>query len=142
VLSVLGIKPTIGKVTAQQEAPLGSGAAYDPYLRGRDTMRGFRDAKDIQTCDRLLRRSLKRDPQFALAYSGLAGACLEMDGQKSENFWVEKALHAAEQAIALSPRLPDARLALGSVYAAEGDAGKAVAEFGRAIELQPKSDEG
>jgi eukaryotic-like serine/threonine-protein kinase len=142
VLSALGIKLTGAETAVQQQAPTGNGDAYDLYLHGHDTMRGFKDAADVQAAIDLYEAALKRNPQFALAYAGLADACLEMYGQKSETFWVEKALHAAQEAIALNPRLPDARLALGSVYAATGDAGKAVAELKRAIELQPKSEEG
>ncbi|HXJ91670.1 MAG TPA: tetratricopeptide repeat protein [Terriglobia bacterium] len=142
VLSALGTKATSAQVAGQQPSPNGSGDAYDLYLRGRDTMRGFKDAKDIQAAIDLYEEALRRNPQFASAYSGLADACLEMYGQKSETFWVEKALHSAQQAIALNPRLPDARLALGSVYAATGDVEQAVAELKRAIELQPKSEEG
>ena len=142
VLSALEINPIGAEVAGQQPAPNGSGDAYDLYLHGRDTMRGFKDAADVQAGIDFYEGALKRNSQFALAYSGLADACLEMYGQKNESFWVEKALHAAQQAIALNPRLPDAHLALGSVYAATGDPGKAVTEFRRAIELQPKSDEG
>ena len=123
-------------------APTENADAYDFYLHGRDAIHGFKDSNDILQAIGFFDKALKQDPGFALAYAGLADASLEMYAQRSESFWAEKALHAAQEAVRLNPRLPEAHFALGSVYSATGHPVDAVAELRRALDLQPKSDDG
>ena len=119
-----------------------SSDSYDLYLYGRDAIRSYKGSADIARAIGYYDQALKRDPQFALAYAGLADASLDMYEEHKESFWAAKALHAASEAVRLSPRLAEAHLALGSGYLSTGRTKEAVTEFKQALQLQPKSDEG
>jgi serine/threonine protein kinase/tetratricopeptide (TPR) repeat protein/TolB-like protein len=116
--------------------------AYDLYLRGREIMRNQHGPKEIENALRLYDDALTKDARFALAYTGIADASLEMYDQKKEFFWSNKALAAAKQAQEINGSLPEAHLALGSTYLATGKFAEAVQEMKRAVELSPNSDEG
>ncbi len=116
--------------------------AYDLYLRGKDAMRRRQDLKNVAAAIRFHEEALKKDPGFALAYAGVADACLEMYRQRKDTLWAEKALMAAQQALRLNSDLPEVHFTLGSVYEVIGKAEEAIAEENRALELAPNSDEG
>jgi tetratricopeptide (TPR) repeat protein/TolB-like protein/predicted Ser/Thr protein kinase len=116
--------------------------AYDSYLRGRDVMRGQLNAKNIQSAIDYFNAALRKDPKFALAYTGLADASLRMYDENRDSFWTDKALNAAKQAQALNDKLPEVHFSLGSVYAETGQTAQAISELKRAQELAPNSDEG
>jgi tetratricopeptide (TPR) repeat protein len=115
--------------------------AYDSYLRGRNAMRGGMNTKNFQSAIDYFNTALRKDPKFALAYTGLADVSLRMYYENKDSFWTEKALHAAKQAQALDDKLPEAHLVLGSVYAETGQTAQGIAELRRAQELAPNSDD-
>ena len=115
--------------------------AYDLYLRGKNAMRGQFDPKNFQTAIDYFNQSLKKDPSFALAYTGIANASLRMYTVKREPVWSEKALVAARRAAELNEKLPEAHMALGTVYLNMGQNKQAIAELKRGLELAPNSDE-
>jgi eukaryotic-like serine/threonine-protein kinase len=115
--------------------------AYDLYLRGKNAMRGQFDPKTFQTAIDYFNQSLKKDPNFALAYTGLANASLRMYSVKKDASWSEKALVAARRAADLNDKLPEAHMTLGTVYSATGQNNQAIAELKRGLELAPNSDE-
>ncbi len=89
----------------------------------------------------LFEQAIEKDPNFALAYTGLADSSLRMYGENKESMWAQKATLAAQQAEHLSNNLPEVHLSLGSVYSATGKNTQAVSELTRALELAPNSDE-
>ena len=115
--------------------------AYDLYLKGRNTMRRQHGPKDIQTAIDFYDSALKKDPSFALAYTGLADASLNMYSQNKDSFWAQKALASAQQAQRLNDELPEVHFSLGTVYSETGKAGEAILELDRALQLAPNSDE-
>jgi tetratricopeptide (TPR) repeat protein/predicted Ser/Thr protein kinase len=115
--------------------------AYDLYLRGKNSMRGQFDPKNFQTAINYFNQSLRKDPNFALAYTGLANASLRMYSEKKDASWAEKALTAARRAAELNDKLPEAHMTLGTVYSATGQNNQAIAELKRGQELAPNSDE-
>lgn len=115
--------------------------AYDLYLRGKNAMRGQFDPKNFQAAIDYFNQSLKKDPNFALAYTGLANASLRMYSVKKDATWSEKALVAARRAAELNDKLPEAHMTLGTVYSATGQSNQAIAELKRGQELAPNSDE-
>ncbi|HKE06586.1 MAG TPA: tetratricopeptide repeat protein [Candidatus Acidoferrum sp.] len=121
--------------------PTDNADAYDLYLRGRNAMRGQFDPKNFQTAIDYFNQSLKKDPNFALAYTGLADASLRMYSAKREASWSEKALTAARRAAELNDKLPEAHMTLGTVYRATGQNSQAIAELKRGLALAPNSDE-
>ena len=116
-------------------------AAYDLYLRGRTALRNQQDPKNVQAAISLFDEAIKKDPSFALAYTGMADASLFMYREKKDRFWSEKALASARQAERLNDRLPEVHFSLGTVYAAIGQTSQAVSELRRALEIAPNSDE-
>jgi eukaryotic-like serine/threonine-protein kinase len=136
----LKINPTNDELANAEARPTDNVAAYDLYLRGRNSLRGH-DDKSIQSALDYFDQALKADPRFALAYTGVADASLRMYQNKTDSFWTQKALAAAQQAQQLSDKLPEVHATLGSVYRATGKYSEAVAELKRALSLAPNSDE-
>jgi adenylate cyclase len=136
----LSLNPTSGELATADARPTDNIAAYDLYLRGRNSLRGH-DPKSIQAALDYFDQALKADPKFALAYTGIADASLRMNSNKKDPLWTQKALAAAQQAQQLNDSLPEVRAMLGSVYRATGKYSESVAELKRALALAPNSDE-
>jgi tetratricopeptide (TPR) repeat protein/TolB-like protein len=136
----LNVNPTSDELASAEARPTDNVAAYDLYLRGRNSMRGH-DLKSIQSALDYFDEALKADRKFALAYTGVADASLRMNRIKKDGFWTQKALAAAQQAAQLNDKLPEVHATLGSVYRDTGKYSEAVAELSRAVSLAPNSDE-
>jgi len=117
-------------------------AAYQAYLQGRNAMRGKIGAASAQSAIGFYENALKEDPEFALAYAGLADASLRMYKESNDSKWSDKAVSAAERAGQLGPNFPEIHFVLGSVYQATGKSNEAIAEINQALHLAPNSDEG
>jgi len=86
----------------------------------------------------LFRQAIARDPEFALAYAGLAD-CYPQIARWHLPEWKEaagEALEAARKAVALAPDLADAQLALGAALSLTHDPAAASA-YARALTLSP-----
>jgi serine/threonine-protein kinase len=140
LVSGLKVNPTNDEVATAEARPTNNTAAYDFYLRGRNSLRGH-DPKSIQAALDFFDQALKEDPKFALAYTGIAEASLRMNSIKKDSLWTQKALAAAQQAQQLNDKLPEVHATLGSVYRATGKYSEAVAELKRALSLAPNSDD-
>ena len=140
VVTALDVNPTNEENANAAARPTQNVAAYDLYLRGRNSLRGH-DSKNIQAALDYFDQALKQDPKFALAYAGIADASLRMYGSTKEGFWTQKALGAAQQADQLNGNLTEVHSTLGSVYDTTGKYSEAIAELKRAITLAPNSDE-
>jgi tetratricopeptide (TPR) repeat protein len=140
LVSALTLSPTTDELAKSAARPTDNVAAYDFYLRGRNSMRQ-NDVQSVQAALDFFDQALKQDPRFALAYTGVGQASLRMYGIKKDAFWTQKALGAAEQARQLNDNLPEVHFTLGSVYRATGRYSEAVAELKRAQALAPNSDE-
>ncbi len=113
-------------------------AVYDLYLRGRQAW-SLRTPEGFATAIKYFSDATARDPEFALAYAGIADSYILRpvtslaDGSR-EN--VAKAKAAALRAIELDDGLAEAHTALGAVYFfGERDLAAAEKEFRRALEL-------
>ena len=138
----LGLKPSSEELTRSTLPPTDNMGAYELYLKGRSIMRGKRDTKRVKSALDLFEQATKKDSSFALAYAGIADACLDMYGHEKDTSWSQKAQAAALHAQALNDDLPEIHFALGNVYLTTGKTNEAVAELKRALELAPNSDEG
>jgi tetratricopeptide (TPR) repeat protein len=133
-------------LTPQQEIDLSrmrtvNPEAYDLYLKGRFYW-NQRTPAGIRESIAYFQQATAKDPDFALAYAGLADAynLSNIVGVYSSKESLPKAREAAEKAIALDPSLAEAHAALGmekSHY--EFDFPGAEKEFLKAIELNPNS---
>jgi tetratricopeptide (TPR) repeat protein/TolB-like protein len=140
LIAGLKVNPTTDELASAEARPTDNVAAYDLYLRGRNSMRSD-DTKGLQSALDYFDQALKEDPKFALAYTGIADASLRMNSIRKDSLWAEKALAAAQQAEQLNDKLPEVHATLGSVYRATGKYSESIAELNRALSLAPNSDE-
>jgi serine/threonine protein kinase/tetratricopeptide (TPR) repeat protein/TolB-like protein len=141
LVSALAVRP--GTLESSREAahPTGNMEAYDLYLRGRNALRRQRSSKDVQKAIAFFDAALKKDPNFALAYAGVADASLAMYDWNKDVFWTQKALAAAQRAQQLNDETADVHFSLGSIYNATGRVAESIVELDRALQLAPNSDE-
>ena len=142
LVAKLALKPTNEEMARAEAHPTENIEAYDLYLKGRNSLRGQQDLKNVETAISYFEQALKKDPGFALAYAGVSDASLVMYLEKKDNFWSQKSLAAAQQAERINDKLPEVHFALGRVYNASGKSAEAIAELKRALELAPNSDDG
>jgi serine/threonine protein kinase/tetratricopeptide (TPR) repeat protein/TolB-like protein len=140
LVAELKVNPTSDELASAEARPTDNIAAYDLYLRGRNSLRGH-DGRSIQSALDYFDQAVKADPRFALAYTGVADASLRMYKIKKDPFWTQKALVAAQQAQQLNDKLPEVHGTLGSVYRATGKYSESIAELKRALALAPNSDD-
>jgi len=113
--------------------------AYTLYLEGRHFL-NTRTEESLRKAIELFDKALKKDPQYALAYTGVADsyavlALLEFLPPKDA---FPKARTAAEKALEIDNRLAEAHTSLGVVrFQYDWDWEGAEKEFKRAIELNP-----
>ncbi|HEV2177324.1 MAG TPA: tetratricopeptide repeat protein [Terriglobia bacterium] len=141
LVGALELKPGYVEQARAAMHPTENTAAYDLYLKGKQAMRGQQNLDNVTKAIEYYNDALQRDPNFALAYAGLADASLAMYRDKKDSFWSDKALAAAEQAQQLNNGLAEVHFALGSVYGTTGKTNEAILELDRAITLDPRSDE-
>lgn len=113
---------------------------YDLYLRGRHAW-ALRTPEGFETAVKYFTEATKRDPDFALAYAGLADALslyptASLVNRSFDNF--ARARAAAQKAIALDESLAEAHTSLAAVYFfGDRNMDAAMREFQRALELNP-----
>ncbi|HEY7679285.1 MAG TPA: protein kinase, partial [Terriglobia bacterium] len=124
---------------ALARAPTMSPEAHEAYLKGRFYW-------NQRTRDSLLkgleyfRRATELDPNYALAYAGLADsyAILASNGHSPPAEVMPKAGQAANKALEIDETLAEAHATLGMIeWGSEWDFAAAEREFKRAIELRP-----
>jgi TolB-like protein/DNA-binding winged helix-turn-helix (wHTH) protein len=133
-------------LTPQQEIDLSkmrtvNPEAYDLYLKGRFYW-NQRNSAAIKESIGYLQKATELDPNFALAYVGLADAYNigNILGVYSAKESLPEARAAATKALALDPSLAEAHAALGMVKSHyDFDLVGAQREFLKAIELNPNS---
>ena len=142
LVDALALKPSNDELARAASHPTENIEAYDLYLRGRNAMGGQLKVGNVETAIGNFEKAIKKDPSFALAYTGLADASLRMYREKKDTAWADKALSASQQAERLNDNLAEVHTALGGVYSATGKYAEAIVELRRALELAPNSDEG
>src|SRR5437016_4708246 len=112
--------------------------AYQLYLKGRFYW-NKRTIDDFNRAIPYFQQAIDKDPNYALAYSGLADsyALLSVfEGPPKD--WMPRAKAAAMKALALDDNLAEAHTSLAQIIAYyDWDFNAAEREFGRAIELNP-----
>ncbi len=130
----LGVEETRALTKRSTENP----EAHRLYLLGRYHQAKWTQA-DTAEADRYFEHALQLDPNYALAYCGLAdnyGSNKGGNTMPSREAWAkQRAL--AQKALQLDPDLADAHLALSTVLAGTFDWPGASVELHRALELNP-----
>ncbi|MBD0369705.1 MAG: protein kinase [Pyrinomonadaceae bacterium] len=113
--------------------------AYQLYLKGRYFW-NKRTREDLKKSIEYFNQAIERDPNYALAYAGMADAYVLFSGYSvsSPQDSYPKAKAAARRALEIDDALAEAHAALGlEMFAYEWKAADAIREFRRAIELNP-----
>jgi len=113
--------------------------AYQLYLKGRFYW-NKRNPKDLQKAIEYFQQAIAVDPNYALAYAGLADSysLIPTYGGQSPREWMPKAKEAALTAVRLDDQLGEAHASLGFVLEAfDYDFAGAERELKRALELNP-----
>jgi len=147
-----------GAIAKALELPLGLGGdaalvsersddpqAYAMYLQARAGHRARGDG--VKKSIDLYREALKRDPNFAPAWAGLANSLAVLPWYVPETekaaaaAAMPEAEAAAKKALTLSPDLPQALTALASIYSFQWQWALAERYFKRALALAPNDPE-
>ena len=111
--------------------------AYRLYLLGRYEFAKYTQA-GWNNAIHYYEEALKLDPNYALAYCGLADNYAYMGSVvMPENEAIAKEREFAEKALELDPELAEAHMSLGCVHVAGYDWRNGLKEFERALELNP-----
>lgn len=113
--------------------------AYQLYLKGRFYW-NKRTPADLQKAIPFFQQAIEKDPNYALAYSGLADSYALLTAYTAEppRKLMPKAKEAALKALALDDKLAEAHASLGQITAYyDYDFPTAEREYRRAIELNP-----
>ena len=133
------------KVAPEESTQLASKGPVDPeayqlYLQGRIAFLRF-TPESLAEAEEYFNRAIAEDPQYALAYAGLADTDIQLAGRvRPPREVMPKARAAIEKALELDPNLAEAYASLGQVKLFyEFDFEGAGAEYRRAVEKNPGS---
>jgi TolB-like protein len=134
-LALAGIDPA---AAVGPELPTSDLEAYDLYLRGRFFW-SQRSPEALARSIALFEEAITRDPAFYMAHAGLADSWVVMPyhtgGAARES--LDRALEAAERALALRPDLGEAHAARAFALTGRWQWDASEAEFRRALDLSP-----
>lgn len=129
--------------TQQLEAmPTRNITAYTAYLKGKSEA-GIESMESLHVAIEHFNTAIEADPDFALAYIGLADAYLTLGANFIGGLSNDESNALAEpplnQALVLSPDSGEAHAILGLLRQQQGNARAAEQAYARAIKLQPNS---
>lgn len=110
--------------------------AYDYYLRARAYLRNPGDPESLRYAQDLFGRAIAVDPDYAEAFAGQCEALLALYAESRDPQEFESAEVVCQRALTLDRRSPGVYVALGNLYLASGQYGKAVQDFQTAVALK------
>jgi len=141
VAQVLNVKLTSVEKQRIQKIPTENTEAYYKYQQGRNLIRGGRAASSPVRDDaiKLFQEAIKMDPNFSLAYVGIADAYLtglnfEPSAAKEA---VPKAMEAALKALAIDDEIGECYASLGATYLYVHDLNTSRRYLNKAIDITP-----
>jgi serine/threonine protein kinase/Flp pilus assembly protein TadD len=125
------------KKAIERERPVNL-QAYEYYLRGRQFIHQW-SRSGLEYARQMFRRAIEIDPEYALAYAGLADSCslLYMNCDAREQN-LTQGNSASRRALELGPDLAEAHLASGLAHSLSMRFKEAEREFEFAMKLDPK----
>ncbi|MFN2603580.1 MAG: protein kinase [Gemmatimonadaceae bacterium] len=112
--------------------------AYDFYLRGRQFFNQL-GRKNLEFAKQMFNRAIQADPEYAVAYAGVADSCsilyMYFDAR---DFNLKQADTASRKALELEPDLAEAHVARGLAVSLSKKFDEAEQEFETAMKLDPK----
>ncbi len=113
--------------------------AYQLYTEGRGYLARYEQAENLETAIGLFQQALQRDPAYALAYAGLGEAYWRQYELVRRPEAAELAQKACRRALELNDLLAPVHVTLGLVHEGTGKPDEALADFTRALDLEPGS---
>ncbi len=138
IAEMLEAKLTRNEERAIRAHPTDNPAAHQLYLKGRFFW-NKRTGNDLKKSVDYFNQAIATDPNYALAYSGLAEAYVLLPAYAggTPQECNPKAKAAAKKALELDDSLAEAHTALGEAFFFDFDFSQSITEFQRAIELNP-----
>src|SRR5437899_2725699 len=131
------------KLTGSEERaismqPTADVEAHQLYLKGR-YLWNRRTAENLEKALNYFQQATDKDPNYALAYSGIADTCalFSVYGAGAPQEYLPRAKAAAEKAVELDDSLAEAHASLGLVYNSYFRGAESAREFDRSIQLDP-----
>jgi pentatricopeptide repeat protein len=120
------------------KAPTANPEAYELYLKGRFFW-NKRTGSDLRKSIEYLKQAIAKDPNYALAYAGLADSygLLRFYGGASPAESIVPATAAAKKALELDDSLAEPHASLGLIATEELEVHRGVSELERAVQLNP-----
>jgi len=112
--------------------------AYEFYLRGRKLFQTW-NRQNMEFARQMFARAVAIDPDFALAWAGLAITHVDLYRWGRNSRDLEEAQRTSAHALELDPNLAEGHVAIAQALAIQRQFNDAAAEFERAIELDPSS---
>jgi len=138
IADTLQARLTGSEKTEMSKKPTEDPEAYEFYLKGRFFW-NKRTGIDLRKAIEYFNQAVARDPNYALAYVGLADSYLLLPnyGSTSSQEALPPARTAAKKALALDDSLAEAHASLGLLATIELDLERALSELERAVQLKP-----
>jgi adenylate cyclase len=145
IVAILAAHVNKAEIERTLNKPPETWQAYDYYLRAADAHASYWssfNATELYEVRRLLEQSIAIDPNYARAYARLAWTHFTawvnaLDGDYLNPATLDRAYHLARKAVQLDPNLPQARAHLAQALVRRGEHEEALAEFERAMALNP-----
>jgi TolB-like protein/Tfp pilus assembly protein PilF len=139
IAETLQAKLTGSEKTAIAKKPTANPEAYELYLKGRFFW-NKRTGADLRKAIEFFNQAIAKDPNYALAYSGLADSYLLLSpyGAAAPKDSIPQAKAAVKRALELDDTLAEAHASSARILSGfDFDSQKAIAEFERALQLNP-----
>jgi TolB-like protein/Flp pilus assembly protein TadD len=138
IAETLQAKITGSEKTSIAKAPTANPEAYELYLKGRFFW-NKRTGTDLRKAIDYFNQAIAKDPNYALAYVGLADSYLLLSSfaAVSPGESLPPARSALKKALELDDSLAEAHASFGLLATLELDLHRAINELKRAVELKP-----
>jgi Tfp pilus assembly protein PilF len=137
IVNALKLVLTPTEEAAIKKVPTQSVRAYEYYLRGRQLFHQRR-AHTLDAAEDMYRRAIALDPQYALAYAGLADCSVfRAQDQGGGEEAVAQADAASKRALELDPNSAEAHSSRGLTLSFQHNYAESNVEFEEAMRLDP-----
>lgn len=147
IMLVIGLALVSGFIWMQRETAVDgnrtparsvtSPSAFDHYLEAQSLMDRWDKGDNLDKAIELFSEAAKLDPEFALTFARLSEALRIRYALTGEDKWLEEAATNANEAARINPGLAPVQVALGRIYAAQGNDDLAFAAIKRAVSIDP-----
>jgi eukaryotic-like serine/threonine-protein kinase len=115
--------------------------AYRSYIEGLGLLQRYDKPGNVDGAIAALDSAVKADPRFALGYATLCDAYRMKFQTENDPASMTRATESCEKAVSLDEKLPAVHVILGQLNATSGKNDIALAEFKKALDLNPNDAE-